>query len=659
MAVGQALQNFLEVGVGFAVVELGGCDHRTDAGPAVGAITGTGEQMILCPRAFCGGGAEREKQTNSFPSPLLIRRSTPSLPFDTVIEGERMRYLALVTDYDGTLATDGLVSSVTAAAIDRLRTSGRHAIMATGRRLNDLLAVCPLVDLFSYVIAENGALLYEPKTQETTLLSEPLPDRFLRAVKDANIAPIEIGSVIVATHVPNQEKILGIIQELGLELKITFNRGSVMILPTGINKAFGTKHALRKLGMSPHEIVAVGDSENDHSLLNLSECPVAVANALDAIKEVAAFITKSPAGEGVTELIDELIVNDLKQIDARLIHRHIVLGTRLDRTVVRVPPYGPNILVAGSSGSGKSTLAAGFIERLIEKSYQVCIVDPEGDYVTVPSLVTIGDQGRPPSISEALGVLQDPDVNVNVNLLGVPLLDRPHFFTELFLNLQAMRARIGRPHWLVLDEAHHLLPATWGHARHSLPQKLGETLLITVHPSHVAPAILSMVDVAIAVGPSPLKTLQDFGTALGKLPFSLLPDQLTNSEGDVTCWLVQSGQDPFPMHVTHGKADRIRHFRKYAVGDLKWHSFWFRGPNEKHNLSAPNLSLFCHIGRGIDEETWLFHLRRGDYSRWIRDSVRDKDLAEIVRQIEERSHDPQDSRSRICDAIEAKYSLNP
>lgn len=95
------------------------------------------------------------------------------------------------------------------------------------------------------------------------------------------------------------------------------------------------------------------------------------------------------------------------------------------------------------------------------------------------------------------------------------------------------------------------------------------------------------------------------------------------------------------------------------MGDLKDKSFWFHGPKEKHNLSAPNLSLFCHIGRGIDEETWLLHLRRGDYSRWIRESVKDKDLAEVVRQVEERSDlDSQDSRHRICDAIEAKYSLN-
>ena len=567
-----------------------------------------------------------------------------------------MRYLALITDYDGTLATAGRVSDTTAAAIQRLRASGRHIVLATGRRLDDLLAVCPFIEMFSYVVAENGALLYDPKSRETTLLAEPLPDRFINAVRDASI-PIEIGIVILATHVPYQARVLEIIQQFGLELKIVFNRDAVMILPAGINKAVGTKHVLRRLGLSPHEVVAVGDSQNDHSILQLAECPVAVANALDAIKEVAAFVTRSSAGEGVIELINDLIANDLREVDDKLARRHIALGIHLDQTVIRVPPYGCNILVAGPSGSGKSTFAAGFLERLMSQSYQICVVDPEGDYVTFQSLVTVGDQGRVPSIKEILRILEDPDVNVNVNLLGVPLLERPHFFTELFLNLKAMRARTGRPHWFVLEEVHHLLPTTWRQAALSLPQKLGETLLITVHPDHVEPAILAMVDVVIAVGRAPLDTFRQFAATSGA-PLSLLPNELASYEGDVMCWMVRSGLAPFRMRVVHGTAERLRHIRKYAVGDLKAASFWFRGPKSNHNLSASNLSLFCHIGRGIDQETWLYHLRRSDYSRWIRESVKDEDLAALVQQIEQNNNlSPQDTRNRICDAIEARYTL--
>jgi hypothetical protein len=163
-----------------------------------------------------------------------------------------------------------------------------------------------------------------------------------------------------------------------------------------------------------------------------------------------------------------------------------------------------------------------------------------------------------------------------------------------------------------------------------------------------------MVDVVVAVGRAPLETFRQ----LDNSALSLLPDQLTAYEGDVMCWVVQSGQAPFRMRVLHARAERLRHIRKYAVGNLKSESFWFRGSKQVHNLSASNLSLFCHIGRGIDEETCLYHLRRGDYSRWIRASVKDEDLTELVQQIEQNNNlSPQDTRSRIRDAIEARYTL--
>jgi hypothetical protein len=98
---------------------------------------------------------------------------------------------------------------------------------------------------------------------------------------------------------------------------------------------------------------------------------------------------------------------------------------------------------------------------------------------------------------------------------------------------------------------------------------------------------------------------------------------------------------PRCLRVVHGKAERLRDIRKYAVGDLKDASFWCRGPNHIHNLSAYIPNLFCHIGRGIDQDTWLFHL----HSRWIRDTVKDDELAKSVQQIE-RNDDlsPQDTR---------------
>ena len=121
--------------------------------------------------------------------------------------------------------------------------------------------------------------------------------------------------------------------------------------------------------------------------------------------------------------------------------------------------------------------------------------------------MALGNQWRAPSVNEVLSILEDPKINLSVNLLGIPLDDRPDFFAQLIPNLQAMRARTGRPHWLVVDEAHHMLPDTWGHAAAVLPQQLHETILVTVHPDHVAPAILAPIDIVVAIGHSPEQTL--------------------------------------------------------------------------------------------------------------------------------------------------------
>ena len=395
-----------------------------------------------------------------------------------------MRYLVLVTDYDGTLAMGGKADESTLSALERLRMSGRRAILLTGRQLDDLLTVCPRLSVFDYVVAENGAVLYEPRTRQQTLLGKPPPARFLRRLRELTGNSIAVGKVIVDTRVPHHTAVLQAIQEMGLELQIVFNRDAVMVLPAGVNKASGMDHALRKLGLSPHEAIGIGDAQNDHSFLERCECAVAVANALPAIRELAAFTTAGEAGQGVAEVIDELIANDLSRMHGRLEKNLVAIGIGPDGKAVAIPPYGLNILIAGPSRSGKSTLTAGIVERLIERAYQVCMIDPEGDYGTLPQVLTLGSPRHAIPVNEALAVLEDPKLNLNLNLLGISLADRPQYFGHLFPSLQAMRTRTGRPHWIVLDEAHHMLPLDWGHVGKALPHRLGETVLVTVHPDH-------------------------------------------------------------------------------------------------------------------------------------------------------------------------------
>ena len=567
-----------------------------------------------------------------------------------------MRYLALVTDYDGVIAGDGGPSGAAVAALGRLRASGRRAILITGRRLPDLLAAFPQLDLFDCVVAENGAVVYEPSTRRETSLAPPPQPQFVERLRQLKVEPLEVGRVIVSTWLPHHTTVLRVIQELGLELHVVFNRAAVMVLPAGVNKASGMDYALHKLGLSRHEVVGIGDSENDHSFLARSECSATVASAVPSILQSAALVTKAANGEGLAELIDELVANDLCRMESRLPQNLLSLGRRLDGSDVLVAPYGLNVLVAGPSGTGKSTVAAGIVERLMRQEYQLCIVDPEGDYGSLSDVITIGNQQHAVTVSEVLALLEDPKITLNVNLLGIPLADRPQFFGELFPNLQAIRTRTGRPHWIVLDEAHHMLPGDWAHLGRALPQSLGETLLVTVHPEHLAPLILRLVDVMIAVGPGPQKTLKRFADAIGQS--IQLPDNLANRPGRAVIWFPRKGEAPFPIEVVPGSAERIRHHRKYAEGNMRDRSFYFRGPENRQNLRAQNLAIFAQLADGIDEATWMFHLRRGDYSRWFRGAVKDSYLAEEAERIEKRTDlHPVETRRLIRSMIEARYTL--
>lgn len=567
-----------------------------------------------------------------------------------------MRYHALAADYDGTLAHDGVLDDATADALRRLKQSGRRLLMVTGRELEELIQVCPQVELFDRIVAENGALLYRPDTKEVRVLAEPPPEEFVRRMRDGNAARLSVGRVIVATIEPYQDLALQAIRDLGLELHVIFNKGSVMVLPSGVNKATGLAAALADLGLSPHNVVGVGDAENDHAFLSACECAVAVANALPALMERADVVTRGTRGAGVTELIEAMIADDLASAAPKLARHHLRLGDRDGGGDESIDPYSCGILVTGTSGSGKSTLTTGLLERLSAANYQFVIVDPEGDYTELEFAVALGSPGRAPLVDEVLDVLRDPARNAVVNLLGVSLDHRPAFFDQLLPALLEMRTRTGRPHWLVIDEAHHLLPGGGHPSEHHHPAELHGTVMITVHPESVAPRALETVAVLLAVGKHPGKTIAAFCKAAGvKAP--RVPDVNTLPSGDAVLWRV--GADAaVVVHTEPPKSERKRHSRKYAEGNLgPDRSFYFRGPEGKLNLKAHNLVLFLQMADGVDDETWEFHLQHGEYSRWLRDEVKDPGLAEEVAAVEEEAGDPTESRAAVRAAIEKRYTL--
>ena len=567
-----------------------------------------------------------------------------------------MRFFALATDYDGTIAQQGVVPDSTVAALQRLIDTGRRLILVTGRELDELLEICPAIEIFEWVVAENGALLYRPSNREEKLLAEPPSADFVAALHRRGVAPLSVGRSIVATWEPHQTTVLEVIREQGLELQVIFNKGAVMVLPASVNKASGLQAALQQMNLTAHEVIGVGDAENDHAFLSVCEASAAVSNALPSLKDRVQIQLTGDHGAGVEQLVEELIASDLANFRVQLENRNLVIGASRSGEPIAIPSFGRNVLIAGPSGSGKSTTTTTILEQLVEQHYQFCVIDPEGDYESLDFAVVIGSGERGPAVAEVEQVLSHSEQSIIVNLIGLKLSERPEFFTRLLPLLLGQRERCGRPHWLIVDEAHHLLPPSW-QLGSSLAEVCERTVYVTVHPEQIHADVLKSVDIVIAVGPHPWQTFQAFSQAQGaSLPFQELENP---GDGEVWLWDRTAGTAPVQLRITPNTAERRRHIRKYAEGELPpERSFYFRGPQGKLQLRAQNLILFLQLAEGVDDETWEFHRQQGDYSHWIRECIKDDVLAQSVAGIESRSDtDPHAAREEIRAAIEQRYTL--
>jgi HAD superfamily hydrolase (TIGR01484 family) len=224
-----------------------------------------------------------------------------------------MKCQVLACDYDGTLAHDGVLDEMTAAALDRFRASGRRLVMVTGRELPDLINVCQVLDRFDWIVAENGALLYRPSDRFSRLLCAPASAVLAQKLAEARAQPLSVGRAIIATREPHETLVIEAIKTLGLELQVIFNKGAVMVLPTGVNKATGLRVALNEMKIDPREVVAVGDAENDHAFFAMCGLGVAVGNALPMLKERADLVMAGKRGFGVAELIDRTGLADISR----------------------------------------------------------------------------------------------------------------------------------------------------------------------------------------------------------------------------------------------------------------------------------------------------------------------------------------------------------
>ena len=314
----------------------------------------------------------------------------------------------------------------------------------------------------------------------------------------------------------------------------------------------------------------------------------------------------------------------------------VPIGHADDRTDVVWRPVGPSLLVTGGSGSGKSTLVSALIERLTTAGYQLVVVDPEGDFEDLPGAVSVGTPQAPPSVQQVTDLV-DAGTGTTVASLAVAMGARPGVCRELLGRLAEMVARMGRPHAVVVDEAHHAFPLDAPVDTGTLPSGL---VLVSNAPEDLQHEVLTGVDTVVAIGDGAESRIDAAAEAIGTEP----PPAPAADGRAAVAWWVAGGQltwfDPLPA-----RHRRRRHASKMVAGDVgQDQRLVITGPEGALSLEVGNLSEMLRIAEGVDDATWSYHRERHDWSRWVRDVLGDDELADAIETGESKDLDADASR---------------
>ena len=549
-----------------------------------------------------------------------------------------MRFRALALDFDGTITQDGRLHPEVRAAIDESRARGVAVILVTGRILEDLRRVVGDLRIFDAVVAENGAVLAYPEKGRSMTLAHPPPAILLEEFGRRGI-PAVAGECLIEADAALAPRILEVIRERELPLVILFNRGRLMILPQAVSKGTGLREALFTLRLSPHNAIAIGDAENDHSMLEACEVGVAVPWGSESLRAVADEVLRGSDPGAVAAYIRQVTAE--LRLPKKRKRRQLLLGSSKEGHPLNLAVRGRNILVAGDSGSGKSWVAGLICEQLILQRYSVCVIDPEGDYVSLDPLpgVVVFCDNNPPHFHDLEQALHDLEASVVVDLSTLSPAQRVEYVPSLLEMLGALRRQTGVPHRIVLDEAHYFLHGP--EARQVLDLDLAAYTLVTYQASRLDPSVLQASEAIIVTHESDPAEIGRLHALLGgketEAEWQAILGSLAVQEAALLSGPEDSQEELRRFRVAPRLTSHVRHQHKYLdIPMASTNAFVFTDRGVPTGPCAHSLLEFVGMASACSQEVLKEHMRRHDFSKWIRDIFRDSSLAAQVHSLETR-----------------------
>ena len=259
----------------------------------------------------------------------------------------------IVLDVDGTLLDPAQrLAPATAAAVQRARSAGLHVLLASGRSARSMIGLVEDLELDGPAIAFNGALTFRVERGALHALAEtPMsPEAATAAFTLAREHGIEVGWFTrdgwrVTAHGPGVDEEAALTDEAprvepGLPdgapppLKLMCIAAALDAAPAlhalrdalpegvsgqfshpryleltaaGVDKARAVEAACAALGLSPGQLAAIGDAENDIAMLRLAGIGIAMGNATRAVIAAADRVTGTNAHDGAAQAIDALL----------------------------------------------------------------------------------------------------------------------------------------------------------------------------------------------------------------------------------------------------------------------------------------------------------------------------------------------------------------
>ncbi len=547
-------------------------------------------------------------------------------------------FRAIAFDLDGTLAENDSVNVEALRAIESGRRE-RKMILVTGRIGAEMDRCFPgLAARFDAVVTENGAVLRTRSGERR--LCDSVDPAVQTALADRGVAT-QGGRVLVAVDGRDAGVAVEVIEHLGLDCQVVHNRAAAMVLPAHVTKGTGLLSALDELGLSPHNVVAVGDAENDLGLLQVAEVGVAVANAVPSLIEHADLVLERADGVGVADLLSgRLLAGHGRLCPAR---HWIQIGEFDDGAPVQVPGSQTSVLISGETGAGKSYLAGLLAERWIAAGYSVLVIDREGDHIGLaqrPGVHLVDAAVHLPSPTDLLSISRPNRASLVLDLSGLSADEKLDYVRRLPQAISAERARYGTPHWVIHDEAHEEL---WAADTQTAKLTVAEPgiCLVTWQPDSLPADVLADVGVTLTVNASP-----------SPAPSGHVPLQASLRFGN---------EPPREFRLAERASTHVRHQHKYATRPLPTHRrFYFHGGGGETSAVAATLDEFSQHIRHCDLSTLDYHLARGDFSRWAHGTLADRNLAAELADIERdlamrHAGDLDAARQRTVEAIARRY----